>query len=151
MANVVKDGGNWTHFELDRDQKVKVYGGKMDWRGEIFITCGVLALALAVILGITSLPSVAATMTWQEFTFIQSKLGWTCLILAAAHNVFYGLEYMDKPSCYIPPSFQYCLYLPGLAVLMKLPLLIPWVSSHLDKIRAGHVRGNKVDTRDSLV
>lgn len=70
-----------------------------------FVT-GVLAFALAVVLGITSLPSVTASMTWKEFAFVQSKLGWICLILACAHNLFYGWPYLNGPSCHIPSSFQ---------------------------------------------
>ena len=37
--------------------------------------------------------------------------------------------------------FQYVLYIPGLTVLLKLPLMIPPISWHLDKIRSGYERG----------
>ncbi len=43
---------------------------------------GVTAFALAVVLGITSLPSVTASLTWKEFAFVQSKLGWVRLFVA---------------------------------------------------------------------
>ena len=67
---------------------------------------GVFAFALACILGITSLPSVTATMTWKEFAFVQSTLGWACLVCACAHNLFYGWPYINSPSCGMPSSFQ---------------------------------------------
>ena len=67
---------------------------------------GVVAYAFAVLLGITSLPSVTAALSWKEFAFIQSKLGWTCLIFAVAHDLFYGWPYINALSCYIPPTFQ---------------------------------------------
>ena len=70
------------------------------------ISTGVLSFALSIVLGITSLPSVTSSMTWKEFAFVQSKLGWIALLLACAHNMFYGWPYMDAPSCYIPSSFQ---------------------------------------------
>ena len=72
-----------------------------------------LTFALSVVLGITSLPSVTSSMTWKEFAFVQSKLGWIALLLACAHDMFYGWPYMDSPSCkifgsqkIIPSSFQ---------------------------------------------
>ena len=69
---------------------------------------GVSAYALAVLLGITSLPSVTNVLTWKEFAFVQSKLGWLCLILACAHDMFYGWPYIGpgNESCYVPPTFQ---------------------------------------------
>ena len=128
------EGKGWGPKELKTNQTVEVYSkdNKMEWRGEAFLTCGnkdlindhfrsrfpcslniifsfplgVLSFALAIILGITSLPSVTASMTWKEFAFVQSKLGWICLLLACAHNLFYGWPYINTPSCHIPSSFQ---------------------------------------------
>lgn len=120
----------------------KVYGGqKLDWRGECFLMAGVAGFALVCILGLTSLPSVAATLSWREFTLVQSGLGWTSMVLLCGHDMFYGWPYMNGPSCYIPSSFQYALYIPGLTILLKLPLLLPPLASHLARLRAGHVRG----------
>ena len=51
-----------------------------------------LAFALAIVLGITSLPSVTSSLTWKEFSFVQSKLGWTALLLACTHDFLYGLQ-----------------------------------------------------------
>merc|ERR1711992_287782 len=91
---------NWTASELVPDQKVKIYGSeKMHWRGECFLAAGVFSYALAVLLGITSLPSVTNVLTWKEFAFVQSKLGWMCMIFACAHDMFYGWPYINGPSC----------------------------------------------------
>ena len=65
-----------------------------------------VSFAFAVVLGITSLPSVTASMTWKEFAFVQSKLGWVCMLFAVVHDICYGVPYFFYPSCYIPPSFQ---------------------------------------------
>jgi len=121
---------------------IKVYGGdKMDWRGECFLMAGVLGFALVCLLGVTSLPSVTASLTWKEFAFVQSGLGWTAMVLLCAHDMFYGWPYMNHPSCGMPSSFQYALYVPGLTILLKLPLLLPPLSTHLTRLRAGYVRG----------
>jgi len=122
---------------------VKVYGeDKMDWRGECFLMTGVFGFALVCLLGLSSLPSVTATLSWKEFAFVQSGLGWTAMVLLCAHDMCYGWPYMNSPSCGIPSSFQYALYIPFLTILMKLPLLIPPLSTHLSRLRAGYVRGN---------
>ena len=91
---------------------VKVFGTeKMKWRGEcflmtgimyvvtwaipLFVLVGVFGFSLVVILGITSLPSVTATLSWKEFSFIQSGLGWTALVFLCAHDMFYVWAYMN--------------------------------------------------------
>jgi len=120
---------------------VKVFGEeKMKWRGEMFLITGVMGFFLVCILGLTSLPSVTASLTWKEFMFIQSGLGWVSLALLCAHDMFYGWPYMNSPSCYIPSGFQYALYVPFLTLLLKLPLVVPPLSSHLANIRAGYNR-----------
>lgn len=55
---------------------------------------GAISTCLLVVLGISSLPSVTATLSWREFTFIQSKLGWVALVAACAHDIFLAWNYM---------------------------------------------------------
>jgi len=144
IITTVNKKHNWTFSEEIPNQKVKVYGSeKMHWRGECFLAAGVSAYALAVLLGITSLPSVTNVLTWKEFAFVQSKLGWLCLILACAHDMFYGWPYIGpgNESCYVPPTFQYALYVPLITILLKLPLVFPLVDRYLSKIRSGYERG----------
>lgn len=137
-------GEGWGPKVAVPNSTVKIYGGeKMDWRGECFLISGVFGFALVMILGISSLPSVTATLSWKEFAFIQSGLGWTALLLLCAHDMFYGWPYINGPSCGIPSSFQYALYIPALTVALKLPLVLPPLSCHLDSIRGGYVRGGR--------
>jgi len=139
--------GGWGPKTLVQNQTVKVYGTeKMHWRGESFLVCGVVAYAFSVLLGITSLPSITAALSWKEFAFVQSKLGWLCLLFAVAHDLFYGWPYMSGLSCYIPPSFQYAVYLPGLAIMMKIPLILPCIDHLLRKIRGGLERGSQQES-----
>ena len=102
------EGEGWgPKTESENRTVVKIYGSeKMTWRGECFLMSGVFGFALVVILGISSLPSVSAALTWKEFAFIQSGLGWLAMILLCAHDMFYGWKYLDGPSCGIPSSFQ---------------------------------------------
>lgn len=48
------------------------------WRMELYLSVGIIALGLLSLLAITSLPSVANTVNWREFSFIQvRKHTWT--------------------------------------------------------------------------
>ena len=104
----VMEGEGWgPKTESVNRTTVKIYGTeKMTWQGECFLMTGVLGFALVPLLAISSLPSVTATLTWKEFAFIQSGLGWLAMILLCGHDMFYGWKYMDGPSCGIPSSFQ---------------------------------------------
>ena len=42
---------------------------------------------------------------------------------------------------------QYALYVPGLTLLLKLPLLLPPLSTHLARIRGGYVRARPSTTK----
>merc|ERR1719195_2068634 len=145
------EGEGWgPKTESENRTVVKVYGTeKMKWQGECFLMSGVFGFALVVILGISSLPSVSASLTWKEFAFIQSGLGWLAMILLCGHDMFYGWKYMDGPSCGIPSSFQYVLYIPALTILLKIPLVLPPLSSHLDKIRSGYVRSSLISRNNN--
>lgn len=41
------------------------------WRMELYVSVGIMALGLLALLAVTSLPSVADTVNWREFSFIQ--------------------------------------------------------------------------------
>ena len=43
------------------------------WRMEIYLSLGVLALGTLSLLAVTSLPSIANSLNWREFTFVQVK------------------------------------------------------------------------------
>jgi hypothetical protein len=53
--------------------------------GEGAIVIGIFALTAFSILGIVSLPSVAARMSWKEWSFIQSFIGYLGLACAGIH------------------------------------------------------------------
>lgn len=40
---------------------------------EIYLSLGVLALGTLSLLAVTSLPSIANSLNWREFTFVQVK------------------------------------------------------------------------------
>lgn len=41
------------------------------WRMEIYVSLGIVALAILALLAVTSVPSVSDSLTWREFHYIQ--------------------------------------------------------------------------------
>lgn len=58
------------------EKKMNIWVEEEVWRMEIYISVGIIALGLLSLLAITSLPSIANSLNWREFSFIQVRL--TC-------------------------------------------------------------------------
>ncbi|XP_038833379.1 metalloreductase STEAP4-like [Salvelinus namaycush] len=100
------------------------------WGTDSFYVLGILGFCLYVLLGITSLPSVGAALSWREFSFVQSKLGHLTLLLCTAHGFLYGWNKFLRSSTYkwyTPPGYMLCLVLPSVVLLLKLLLITPCV------------------------
>ena len=109
-----------------------------DWRINSFLMAGVLGFAFAVLLGLTSLPSISSGLSWREFRLFQSYVGWLCLVLCTAHVVLKGWERLIKwEDCIFPGSEQFALFLPVVTIVLKIPLLLPCVDTRLTAIRKG--------------
>ncbi|KAK8719855.1 hypothetical protein OTU49_013335, partial [Cherax quadricarinatus] len=111
-------------------------------RGPTFVACGIVTFVLAGVLGLASLPSVAGSMTWKEFSFLQSRVGWLTLLLAALHIIFSKWEDLVTPhfKCYLPSNEQFVVVLPVVTLVLKIPLLLPCVDTALTRIRQGYER-----------
>ncbi|XP_078602393.1 metalloreductase STEAP3-like [Branchiostoma floridae x Branchiostoma japonicum] len=127
-------------YELGPVIQGRQFYGLMYWRGELLIFTGGLALALMSVLGVTSIPSVQNAMTWREFVFVQSKLGFLCLFVGTVHCIVYGSTGFNKAYLYIwytPPPFLLAMLLPCLIILLKVLLLSPCLYPRLMRIRKG--------------
>ncbi|XP_068209748.1 metalloreductase STEAP4-like [Palaemon carinicauda] len=126
-------------------KNVTVLNSAMTLQGELFLTFGTLSMFITCLLGVTSLPSVGATLTWREFTFIQSKMGWMALLMGTIHDglLGWGFSPKDYQVCSLPSGAQYALNFPLATILLKIPLLLPCVDAALQKIRRGHDRQKK--------
>lgn len=110
------------------------------WRMELYLSAGILALGLLSLLAITSLPSVANSVNWREFSFIQSSLGYCALSMATLHTILYGWDHAFNPAQYrflLPPTFLLVLLLPLVVLLGRAALLVPCVARRLGQIRRG--------------
>ncbi|XP_078480487.1 LOW QUALITY PROTEIN: metalloreductase STEAP3-like [Lampetra planeri] len=110
------------------------------WRMELYVSVGIMALGLLSLLAVTSLPSVANSINWREFSFIQSTLGYCALSAATTHTLLYGWDRAFSPSHYpfhLPPTFVLVL-IPSIVVLLgRLVVLLPCVGTRLRRIRRG--------------
>ena len=127
---------------------LKQDSGELPWNKKAYYTTGVLGFVLAVILGISSLPSVSSSFSWREFRAIQSVLGWSCLVLCSLHAAFNALSQPPEgenyklftwKNCFFGSSEQVALILPVITFILKVPLLLPWVDHRLTRIRQGMV------------
>lgn len=115
----------------------------LQWTQNLYLALGAVLTAVLAILGVATIPSVAATLTWREFDFLQRYLGWLSVVLVTLHALFKGNVFLlrNRFVCYvIPHETQVIVTLCILVILMKLPLLIPCIHSRLMKIRRGYGR-----------
>ena len=71
---------------------------QMNWKGETAICLGTIGFGIMCVLGISSLPSVGSKLNWKQWTFIQSYMGYFCLIVSTAHVTMKGSPYWtSKP------------------------------------------------------
>ncbi|XP_067094466.1 metalloreductase STEAP4-like [Osmerus mordax] len=127
-----------------KENRTSEFDNTVAWRSDSYYSLGILGLGLFVLLGITSLPSVSNTLSWREFSFIQSKLGHLTLLLCTAHTYLYGWDRFLRSSSYrwwTPPGYMLCLVLPTMVLLLKLLLISPCVDRSLSRIRQGWERG----------
>ncbi|XP_071325289.1 metalloreductase STEAP4-like [Trachinotus anak] len=125
------------------------------WRSDSYYAVGILGFGVYLLLGITSLPSVSNALSWREFSFIQSKLGYLTLFLCTFHTYLYGWNKFLYPSYYkwyTPPAFMLGLVLPSVVLVLKLLLILPCVDRTLTRIRQGWERNDpNDDTKESLL
>ncbi|MEQ2187573.1 hypothetical protein GOODEAATRI_006023 [Goodea atripinnis] len=128
------------------------------WRMELYLSVGIMALGLLCLLAVTSLPSVANTINWREFSFIQplnfclfdvlqSTLGYCALFMATAHTLLYGWNRAFDLRQYrfnMPPTFVLVLVLPFLVLLSRLALCVPCAAGRLRKVRRGWERSRHI-------
>ncbi|XP_069022422.1 metalloreductase STEAP3-like [Embiotoca jacksoni] len=110
------------------------------WRMELYLSAGIMALGLLAFLAVASLPSVANTVNWREFSFIQSSIGYCALSMATVHTLLFGWNRAFDSAQYrwhLPPTFLLVLILPLAVLLGRLALLAPCAAHQLQKIRRG--------------
>ena len=85
---------NAGYFYWSYDDPTNVMA-KYLWHVETGMFFGIVGFGLYVVLGICSLPSVAAAMTSRQWYFVYGVVSWTALIFGLAHNLFIGKNIMQ--------------------------------------------------------
>uniref|UniRef100_H2U6V2 STEAP family member 4 n=1 Tax=Takifugu rubripes TaxID=31033 RepID=H2U6V2_TAKRU len=119
ISRVVDENNKTTPFYFDN---------KEAWGTDSFYVLGILGFFLYLLLGLTSLPSVGGSLSWREFSFVQSKLGHLTLSICTAHGYIYGWNKFLRPSTYkwyTPPGYMLCLIVPSVVLVLKILLLLP--------------------------
>ncbi|XP_054017357.1 metalloreductase STEAP1 [Dryobates pubescens] len=130
---------NWA-FQQVKQKKENAWIEDDVWRMEIYVSVGILGLALLAVLAITSIPSVSHSLTWREFHCIQGKMGYLALLLCTLHAlVFAWNKWVDVNQfiLYTPPSFMVAVFLPLVVLLGKGTLLLPCFRKRIKQIRCG--------------
>ncbi|XP_063003607.1 STEAP1 protein [Elgaria multicarinata webbii] len=139
---------NWAYKQV-KQKKENAWIEHDVWRMEIYVSLGILGLALLAILAVTSIPSISQSLTWREFHYIQSKMGYLALLLCTIHAlVFAWNKWIDIGQFiwYTPPTFMIAVVIPIVVLVCKSILLFPCLRKKLQKIRSG-CDANPVPTR----
>ncbi|KAM9710507.1 metalloreductase STEAP3 [Menidia menidia] len=110
------------------------------WRSDLYLSSGILGFGVLCLLAVTSLPSVGNSLTWREFTFVQSGLGYAALTLSTMHALFFGWDFTFLRRAYpyfLPPLYLLALVLPCVVVGGRLLLALPCLGLRLARIRRG--------------
>ncbi|XP_073340895.1 metalloreductase STEAP4-like [Pagrus major] len=138
-----------------KENQTSVFDTTSAWRSDSYYSMGILGYGLYILLGITSLPSVSNALSWREFSFIQSKLGYLTLFFCTFHTYLYGWNKFLNPSYYkwyTPPGYMLSLMVPSVVLVLKLLILLPCVDRTLTRIRRGWERTDpEDDTKKSLL
>ena len=118
---------------------------KMIVQGEAFLSLGVVALTSLCILGITSLPTVLNRMSWREWNFVQSGLGYFSLVCALLHFTIFAYQSIHKwkVKVFFYPTVLVVI-IGYITVLLRLLLLMPCLANKVKKIRNGWERGSVI-------
>lgn len=137
-----------------RTNTTSVFDTTTAWRADSYYSMGILGFGLYVLLGITSLPSVSNALSWREFSFIQSKLGYLTVFFCTFHTYLYGWDRFLRPSSYkwfTPPGYMLSLVVPSVVLVLKLLLLLPCVDRSLTRIRQGWERTDPGDSSEKAL
>ncbi|XP_028325456.1 metalloreductase STEAP4-like [Gouania willdenowi] len=122
------------------ENKTSVFDTTSAWRGDSYYSMGILGFGFYILLGISSLPSVSNALSWREFSFIQSKLGYLTLLFCTLHTYLYGWDRFLYPSTYkwyTPTGYMLSLIVPTVVLVLKLLLMLPCLDRTLTRIRRG--------------
>nr|XP_012375176.1 metalloreductase STEAP1 isoform X2 [Dasypus novemcinctus] len=138
---------NWAYQQVQQN-KEDAWIEHDVWRMEIYVSLGIMGLAILALLAITSIPSVSNSLTWREFRYIQSKLGIVSLLLGTIHALIFAWNKWVDIKQFVwctPPTFMIAVFLPTVVLICKAILFLPCFRRKIMKIRHGWEDVTKVN------
>ncbi|CAF3016608.1 unnamed protein product [Rotaria sp. Silwood2] len=119
--------------------RVIIESSFMSAKGELASLLGILTQLCMSILVVTSIPAIGNLLNWQEWRFVQSKLGTVTLLLSIGHVVAMAMPYWIRVGV-VKSLYSLgllCIYLPAVIILLKFMFCLPCFSRRLCRIRRG--------------
>ncbi|XP_049634583.1 metalloreductase STEAP1-like [Suncus etruscus] len=141
---------NWAYKQIQQN-KENAWIEDDVWRMEIYVSIGIIALALLALLAVTSMPSVSDSLTWREFDCIQSNIGVFILFLCTIHALIFAWDKWVDVKQYIwytPPSFIIAVFLPTVVLVCKAILFLPYFRKKILKVRRGWQDVSKINKNE---
>jgi predicted dinucleotide-binding enzyme/DMSO/TMAO reductase YedYZ heme-binding membrane subunit len=120
---------------------------KMSLHGELNVLTGIIAYLIMVLVALSSVNSIANSLNWSEWRFVQSNLGLGCLAMALTHDlVMYLRIYLEKDEknysvTYLVTRVKLIgVYLPLLVLVLRFVFsCFPPLSNRIKNIRNGSI------------
>ena len=110
--------------------------------GQLYLLFGVISFCLFLVLAVSSNQSISSNLSWVEFKFIFSWLGFGGLVFGLAHMLTFGglIQFLHPSTPDMWPGKMISPYwlgaiIPSAAILGKAMMSIPCVRSPLRRIR----------------
>jgi metalloreductase STEAP3 len=125
--------------------------GKMRFVIEVAMLFGILGFILMSLVALTSINSIATSLNWSEWRFVQTKIGLSALFAALMHDFFmYWRIYIDKDEKNFSTLYMWtrvkliAIYFPLLVLILRFIFAyFPPISKRLENIRNGNVVSKK--------
>ena len=122
----------------------------LTFNGDINVITGVISYILFVLVALSSINSIANSLNWKEWHFVQTKIGLSCLLIGTLHTVsMYVNIYRQKDTdrSVFTTEFLltrvklYGIYFPVVVLLLRFVFgYFPPLSRRIDAIRNGTVQ-----------
>jgi len=106
------------------------YSSKMNWMGEVSFAAGVWGTGFYIIMGVCSLPNIAASMTHKQWKFVFGPMAWLALVLGTVHVLVQGVtQWTNKAKWYggLPQMTLTSTVFPMFVMLLKIVQVFVWL------------------------
>ena len=125
---------------------------KLTIHGEINLITGIFGYIIMLLVALSSINSIANSLNWNEWRFVQSKLGLICLFIGLMHtvsmylNIFLARQANNYNLLYLLTRVKLiAAYLPAFVLLFRFIFAyFPPISQRIENIRKGKVSNKKL-------